>query len=119
MSRSNSTTSFGSLGEREMHGTGVSRSRDSAVDLPMDGEGSRDNSRSNFPQDEDVGVFGQVDPDQPSKGSGVPYYDSFPRRSPSDGGMANSHQRVVLPGGGDPSHYELMAVHCLNNSPLG
>ena len=96
-----------------MHYGGGSRSRDSAVDLPGDGEGSGENSRSISPQDEDVGVIGQMDPVQPN--GGVPYYDSVPRRTQSDGGMTNGHQRVVLPGGTDPSHYEQM-VHPRNPS---
>ena len=112
MSRSNSTTSFGSLNDRDVGG---SRSRDSAVELPMDGEGSGENSRSNSPQDEDVGVIGQMDP---PNGYGVPYYDSVPKRTSSDGGMANSHQRVVLSGGSDPSQYERM-VHPKNSGMEG
>ena len=116
LSRSNSTTSFGSLSEREIHYAGGSRSRDSAIE---DGEGSGD-SRSNSPQDEDVGVIGQMDPDQlPSgNGAGAPYYDSVPRRTYSDGAVANGHQRVVLPGGGDPAHYEQM-VHPRNTGMQG
>ena len=118
MSRSNSTTSFGSLSERDMPYAGGSRSRDSAVELPMDGDGSGENSRSNSPQDEDVGVIGQMDPDQPPNGNGAPYYDLVPRRVHSDGGMANGHQRVVLSGGSDPSHYEQM-VHPRNSGMQG
>ena len=108
LSRSNSTTSFGSLSEREIHYAGGSRSRDSAIE---DGEGSGD-SRSNSPQDEDEGVIGQMDPPNP----GVPYYDSVPRRTHSDGAMA--HQRIVLSGGGDPAHYEEM-VHPRNSGMQG
>ena len=94
-----------------MHCVGGSRSRDSAIE---DGDGSGDNSRSISPQDEDVGVIGQMDPVQlPNGNGGAPYYDSVPRRTHSDGGMANGHQRVVMPGGGDPTHYEQM-VHPRN-----
>lgn len=107
MSRSNSTTSFGSYSDRDVHSTGGSRSRDSAVELPVDGEGSGENSRSNSPQDEDVGVIGQMDPP-----NGYAHYDLVPKRLSSDGGMGNSHQRVVLPGS-DTSHYEEM-VHPKN-----
>jgi len=122
MSRSNSTTSFGSLSERDMH-FGGGRSRDSAVELHMDGDGSGENSRSNSPQDEDVGVIGQMDPDQPAAHYDVipkrdAHYDSVPRRTHSDGSMANGHQRVVLPGGMDPSHYEQM-VHPRNSGMQG
>ena len=110
ISRSNSTTSFGSLGERDSYA--VSRSRDS----PLDGDGSSDNSRSTSPQDEDEGVIGQMDPDQlpNSNAAAALFYDSVPRRTP-DGGVVNGQQRVVLPGGGDPSHYEQM-VHPRNSS---
>ena len=92
-----------------MNYAGGSRSRDSAVELPVDGEGSGESSCS---QDEDVGVIGQMDPVQPN---GVPYYDSVPRRTQSDGEIANGHQLVVLPGGADSSHYEQM-LHPRNSS---
>ena len=114
ISRSNSTTSFGSLSDRELS---FGRSRDSAVDLPVEGTGSGDNSRSNSPQDEDESVIGQMDPLQPPSSNGVPYYDSVPRRSSSDGLIVNGQQRVVLTGGG-PAYYEQM-VHPRNSTMQG
>lgn len=80
------------------------RSSYSAVELPMDGEGSGENSRSISTQDKDMGV------DPPS---GYAHYDSVPRRTSSDWGIANSHQKVFLLGGSGPSHYEQM-VHPRN-----
>ena len=105
ISRSNSTTSFGSLSERDMFYPSTGRSGDSAE--PPLGDGSGDSSRSISPE-EDGDVIGQMDPDQPIS-NGAPYYDSVPRRSSSEGGIPNMQQRIVMPGRGEgPGIYEEM-----------
>ena len=111
ISRSNSATSFGSLGDRDgMSYPPMARSGESA-EPPLEGDRSGENSRSNSPQDDDGDVIGPMDPDNP-----VPYYDVVPSRQ-SDGGIPNMQHRVVLPGG-DSGHYEQM-IHPRNSGVQG
>ena len=108
LSRSSSTTSFGSYSDRDTPYAPTTQSGDPSLDR----DGSGDSSRSNSPQDDDGDVIGQMDPDQPN-GNG--YYDSVPRRILSDGETSNGQQRIILNGGGGVgSHYEEM-IHPRNS----
>ena len=108
ISRSSSTTSFGSYSDRDMPQP-TTQSGDS-LDPGLGRDGSGDSSRSSSPQDDDGDVIGPMDPDQPTNGNSASYYDSVPRRANSNGeGLPTMQQRIVLNGSGEtPSHYEQM-----------
>ena len=98
ISRSSSTTSFGSYSDRDMPQP-ITQSELVDPGLGRDGSGES-----------------PMDPDQPTNGNGASNYDLVPRRPNSNvNGLPTMQQRIVLNGGGQtPSHYEQM-IHPRNS----